>query len=54
MEKEDREEDQLSLIFVIDPGHFKEIDSMIQAEVKNGSYLEVLSYKEMASGLEYM
>lgn len=54
IEKEDRDDEQLTLIFIIDPGHFKEIDTMVQAEIKNGSYLEVLSYKEMAAGLEYM
>ncbi|EFA09656.1 ribosome maturation protein SBDS [Tribolium castaneum] len=54
VEKEDRDDDQLTLIFLVDPGHFKEIDTMVQAEIKNGSYLEVLSYKEMASGLEQL
>lgn len=54
LEKEDRDDDQLTIIFAVDPGHFKEIDSMVQAEMKNGAFLEVLSYKEMASGLEYL
>lgn len=54
VESEDRDLDQLTLIFVVDPGYFKEIDSAVQAETKNGSYLEVLSYKEMAVGLEYL
>ncbi|RZB66672.1 ribosome maturation protein SBDS [Asbolus verrucosus] len=54
IEKEDRDDDQLTLIILIDPGHFKDVDSIVQAEMKNGSFLEVLSYKETALGLEYM
>lgn len=54
IEKEDRIEDQLTIIFLVDPGHFKAIDEMVRTETKGSSVLEILSYKEMVLGDEYL
>lgn len=53
VEKEDREEDEITIVFLVDPGHFKEIDSMVKAESKGTALLEVMSYKEMVLGEEH-
>ncbi|CAG9865405.1 unnamed protein product [Phyllotreta striolata] len=53
IEKEDREEDEITVVFLVDPGCFKEIDSMVKAESKGSALLEVLSYKEMVLGEEH-
>ncbi|KAI4460883.1 ribosome maturation protein sbd [Holotrichia oblita] len=54
VEKEDRIEDQLTIVFLVDPGHFKAIDEMVRTETKGSSVLEILSYKEMVLGDEYL
>lgn len=54
MENEEREEDNITLVFLVDPGHFKDIDGMVQAESKGSALLEVLSYKEMILGDEHL
>ncbi|CAH1119138.1 unnamed protein product [Phaedon cochleariae] len=53
IEKEDREDDEITLVFLVDPGYFKEIDSMVQSESKGNAFLEVMSYKEMVLGDEH-
>lgn len=53
IEKEEREEDEITLVFLVDPGYFKEIDGMVKAESKGSALLEVLSYKEMTLGDEH-
>lgn len=47
MESEESEEGQVKLVFLIDPGDFKEVDDMVKAETKGTAFLEVLSYKEL-------
>lgn len=54
VEKEDRIDDQLLMVFVIDPGHYKDVEDMIRSETKGAAQLEVLSYKEMLLGEEYL
>jgi len=53
IEEETRDGDTLTLIFLIDPGRYKEIDEMIKTESKGGSTLEILSFKEVAVDDEY-
>lgn len=52
VEKEDRTDDQLLLVFLIDPGHYKDVEDMIKSETKGATQLEVLSFKEVALGEE--
>lgn len=53
IENEEKDEDQITIVFLVDPGQFKEIDNLGKAESKGGVFLEVLSYKEMIQGDEY-
>lgn len=54
MEKEDRVEDELTIIILVDPGHYKGIDELIRTETKGSGVLEILSYKEMVLADEYL
>ncbi|XP_017773436.1 PREDICTED: ribosome maturation protein SBDS [Nicrophorus vespilloides] len=54
VEKEDRVEDQLSVVFLIDPGFYKEVDEMIRHETKGTAMLEIMSYKEMVLGEDFL
>lgn len=54
VEKEDRMDDQLQMVFLIDPGHYKDVEDMIRSETKGAAQLDVLSYKEMLLGEEYL
>lgn len=54
VEKEDRFEDELTIVFLIDPGHYKDVEDMIKTETKGAAQLEVMSYKEMVLGEEYL
>lgn len=54
VEKEDRMDDRLLMVFLIDPGHYKDVEDMIRSETKGAAQLEVLSYKEMLLGEEYL
>lgn len=54
VEKEDRMDDQLLMVFLIDPGHYKDVEDMIRSETKGTAQLDVLSYKEMLLGEEYL
>lgn len=54
VEKEDRFEDELTIVFLIDPGHYKDVEDMIRTETKGAAQLEVMSYKEMVLGEEYL
>lgn len=49
IENENAEEDQMSVVFLIDPGEFKEVDEMVNAETKGSAFLEVLAYKEISA-----
>ncbi|CAG9834191.1 unnamed protein product [Diabrotica balteata] len=54
IESEDRQDDEITIVFVVDPGHFKDIDSMVKSESKGGALLEVMAYKEMVLGDEHL
>lgn len=54
VENEEREGEQLTLVFLVDPGHYKEVDEMIRAETKGSAVLEIMSYKEMVMGDEVL
>lgn len=49
IENEGTEEEQMNVVFLIDPGEFKEVDEMVKAETKGSAFLEVLSYKEVST-----
>lgn len=54
VENEEREGEQLTIVFLVDPGHYKEVDDMIRAETRGAAILEILSYKEMVLGEEML
>lgn len=47
IEKENTDDDQINMQFLIDPGDFKEVEKVVQAESKGAALMEVLSYKEI-------
>lgn len=53
MESEDKLEDEITLVFLIDPGSFKAIDEMVKAENKGNALIEVMSYQVKISGDEH-
>lgn len=53
LENEDRDGDQLNIVFLIDPGIYKEVDQMINSETKGSAHIEVMAYKEITLGEEY-
>lgn len=54
VEKEERMEDELTVVFFIDPGHYKDVEEMIKNDTKGAGKLEVMSYKEVLLGEEYL
>lgn len=54
VESEDRMEDQITMVLLVDPGLFKDIDQLLKTETKGTAFLEVMSYKEMILGEEYL
>ncbi|XP_023023431.1 SBDS ribosome maturation factor [Leptinotarsa decemlineata] len=53
IENEEKEEDEITIVFLVEPGYFKEIESMVKVESKGSAFLEVVSYKEMMLGDEH-
>ncbi|XP_065173232.1 ribosome maturation protein SBDS [Atheta coriaria] len=53
VEKEERNEDQLSIVFLVDPGFYKAVDDL-RMETKGAAMLEIMSYKEMVLGEEFL
>ncbi|XP_050302265.1 ribosome maturation protein SBDS [Anthonomus grandis grandis] len=53
VESEEQEADEITIVFLVDPGQFKGIDSLVKSETKGAALLEVMSYKEMVMGDEY-
>lgn len=51
MENEEKTEDEITLLFLIDPGSFKEIEAMVKSE--KGALIEVMSYQVKISGDEH-
>ncbi|XP_055637204.1 ribosome maturation protein SBDS [Toxorhynchites rutilus septentrionalis] len=54
LEGEETEGDKLVLICLINPGHYREIDEIIQKETKGNGVLEVLNLKEIKEGEEVL
>ncbi|KAK9889646.1 hypothetical protein WA026_007022 [Henosepilachna vigintioctopunctata] len=53
IENEDKDQDAITLIFLADPGQYREIDKIIESESKGSAFMEILSFKEMVLGDEY-
>lgn len=54
VESEEQDEELITLVFVVDPGQFKEISALITSETKGKGLLEVLAYKEIVLGDEFL
>lgn len=54
VEEESRDGDQLSIIFLIDPGIYREVDQMINSESKGAALVEIMAFKEVTLGEEFM
>ncbi|XP_058817966.1 ribosome maturation protein SBDS [Topomyia yanbarensis] len=54
VESEQWEGDQLVMTCLIDPGHYREMDEIIQTETKGHGVLEVLNLKEIKEGEEVL
>lgn len=54
VEEEDRDGEKLTIIFLIDPGEYRNVDNMITAETKGAALVEILSYKEVTLGEEFL
>lgn len=54
IEEEARDGEQLCIIFLIDPGEYRNVDSMITTETKGAAVVEILSYKEVTLGEEFL
>lgn len=53
MESEEKSDDEITLVFLIDPGAFKDVDAMVKAENKGNALIEVMSYQVKVSGDEH-
>lgn len=53
IENEEKTEDEITLVFLIDPGSFKDIDAMVKAENKGHAFIEVMSYQVRLAGDEH-
>lgn len=53
LESEERADDEVTLVFLIDPGDFKDIDAMVNAENKGNALIEVMSYQVKLAGDEH-
>ena len=54
VESEDWESGTLNLIFLIDPGYYREIDELVRSETKGTGILELLNLKEITEGDEVL
>lgn len=50
VEEDDCADGQFSLVCLLDPGHYREVDELIRAETKGRGQMELLSLKEMTEG----
>lgn len=53
MENEDKMDNEVTLVFLIDPGAFKDIEGMVKAESKGNALIEVMSYQVKVLGDEH-
>lgn len=54
VESEEWDNGALTIICLIDPGQFRQLDELIQSETKGSGLLELLSLKEVAEGDEIL
>ncbi|KAK6638384.1 hypothetical protein RUM44_008813 [Polyplax serrata] len=54
IEVEEWEDNQLTMVCLIDPGHYREIDELIRSETKGNGSLELLNLKEVVEGDELL
>ena len=54
VEHEGCDSDQLMVVFLTDPGYYRLMVEFVNAETKGCGRLEILSYKQMVLGDEYM
>uniref|UniRef100_A0A1B6E0G9 Ribosome maturation protein SBDS n=1 Tax=Clastoptera arizonana TaxID=38151 RepID=A0A1B6E0G9_9HEMI len=54
VESEDWDGGNLSLIILIDPGHYREVDEIVRSETKGHGFLELLNLKEVTEGEELL
>lgn len=54
IEKEDRQDDEITLVFLIEPGQFKDIDTMIKEQSKGTALMEVIDSKVVVEGEELL
>lgn len=52
IESEEQDEDQITMVFLTDPGQYKEIETLVKSETKGSGLIEVVAYKEMVLGDE--
>ncbi|XP_074661955.1 ribosome maturation protein SBDS-like [Tubulanus polymorphus] len=50
--EEEQFEDELEMVILVDPGCYREIDSLLQSETKGKGSLEILSLKDVEEGDE--
>lgn len=53
MENEEKTDDEVTLVFLIDPGFFKDVDALVKAENKGNALIEVMSYQVKVAGDEH-
>lgn len=53
-ESEDWSDGTLTLVCLIDPGHYREIDELVQADTKGSGIVELLNLKEITQGEEVL
>ncbi|GLV32353.1 SBDS ribosome maturation factor [Carabus blaptoides fortunei] len=54
VEKEVWNSGELNITFIIDPGQYKELTELVNAESRGNAHVEVLSYKELQLGEEML
>lgn len=52
LENEEKTDSEITLVFLVDPGAFKDIEGMVKAEKKN-ALIEVMSYQFKVTGEEH-
>ncbi|KAK7867849.1 hypothetical protein R5R35_003521 [Gryllus longicercus] len=54
VESEEWNSGELSMICLIDPGHYREVDEIVRSETKGHGHLELLNVKEVTEGEEML
>ncbi|PSN30163.1 hypothetical protein C0J52_25147 [Blattella germanica] len=53
-ENEDWADGQLTMVCLIDPGHYREVDEIVRSETKGHGLLELMNLKEVTEGEELL